>query len=201
MSRRRGRPQTQKREVFGFLCDVTLAHGFRGWARTLGVPIFTLVEHALQIGFVVLNLILAKDPEKEAEVIEELTEHLRTEHSLKPELENSDYEHRLIRNLIPDSPRIQGYQQEVLDMLAHSEELGIPPEITMLMLRKFFKDAWDRLEEALARRKLTSKVRFGTVAGFHRKYPDMMTEILNAANEHGIEELARVLGIKLDTVK
>ena len=57
------------------------------------------------------------------------------------------------------------------------------------------------MDKALARRKFMSKVRFGTVAGFHRKYPDMMAEILNVAQEHGVEELARVLGIRLDSVK
>ena len=46
-----------------------------------------------------------------------------------------------------------------------------------------------------------TEVRFRTVEGIHKRYPAAVAEVLNPANEHSIEELARVLGIKLDTIK
>ena len=77
------RRRKQRRKIFGFPCDQSIALGVRILAAHLEVPIYVVAEHLLQIG-----ASLALPALDDEELRKELHEHLVNEHLLSPSLDD-----------------------------------------------------------------------------------------------------------------
>lgn len=193
------RPPKQLRKVFGFLCDLLLAGGIRGLAKQLGVPIFAVAEHCLQIGFIIINMVLTRDPKRKAEAIAELKSHLREMHSLKPQLEDSHYEHGLIAALTYDSPEASTTHKEIAKMLVRAEKAGIPHELFLTTLAAFVNRWCSRWETKQKIREFNRNVRFLTLKKIFQEDPRLITEVLNVSHLYGgVDIVAEALGARLE---
>ena len=142
----------KNRRVFGFMCDEGLANGVKLTAKALGVPIFTLSEHALQIGMVQITPLLGDEEQRER-----LEHHLLVDHSLPPNLTRpvTSYDQEflsakkqdVIKNLIEEKKEDADVTDASKFFFALAKMCDVPPAYLLgflqdLLLRNRYPKDW-----------------------------------------------------------
>lgn len=120
-----GKRRSQKRKVYGFLCDRSLPIIIKIQSEQLGVREYSICEHALQLGCQAIEEVLKNEKQRQ-----ELRKHLINDHQILPKLDPGDENERRIlaeaKNIESERQKLEEIENELILI---SRQDGITPEM------------------------------------------------------------------------
>ena len=131
------RKRRKQRRVFGFLCDPKLTLGVKFIAADLKVPIYTVVEHMLQLGMAQMFPAIEDEEQKK-----ELQEHLINGHLLVSALdEGNEYDEAAIARAQREQKEHHARIDAALEIVRILEINGVSPDRIMAELTRLEMEA------------------------------------------------------------
>lgn len=178
------------RRVFGFWCDPNLRLRVKALAHAIGIPIYPLGEHMLQLGLAHIRAQMAANAEDREQVMADLREHLQREHLLVDSLEHDEEVFATGTEL---NPKQAERLKAAMSLLDRVEEEGIPPARAVEVLGTLAA----RLQEERVRRKnrerLQREVDLGLLREVHRRYPRLIPELHKVMSGFSEQEMVEFL--------
>lgn len=126
-----------KKRVFGFPCTPAISDAVRSMARSLGLPIFCLSEHALQIGGAV---VLGQLEDEQA--TKKLRDHLINCHLLVDMVDtDNDYDKTALQQAKRKQLERQGREKVISALVGEVENAGMPPRLIIQAVQMLLKEA------------------------------------------------------------
>ena len=134
-----GRKKRKKRKVWGFLADPRLPLAVKLLARDLEVPMFSIAEHALELGIAQMY------PFEDEQFKTELQCHLINEHLLAPALNaRNDYDEAMTARIRRQQEDHRERVEAAFRIFRFLELCGVPRETVKAELKRLAMEARKR---------------------------------------------------------
>ena len=185
------RKKKTNRQVFGFLCDNTLAAHVKMVAGVIKVPIYTLCEHLLQLGLAHISAEMSRDVQNLGTVIGRLRVHLVNEHLLVKELAREEYERDLVARHLDLTPEQEEKVKAVLNLVEKFEDEGIPHGLAIEIIEELVTRLERQRKVQQMERELRRQIDFETLRQVNKRFPRLIPGLLELMAKYTAEDLKR----------
>jgi len=182
----------KSRRVFGFWCDQGLALHVKTLAGIIGVPVYALAEHLLQLGLAHIGHDLSAGDSScagDGDPLNELHDHVLHQHLLVDKLGEEEYEERLIAKHAELTPEQEEQVNAVINLVKKFEDEGIPYGLVIEIVQELAA----RLRTQRKMERLQREFDFQVLREINQRFPRLIPALQKLMAKYSWEDLAPAL--------